>query len=97
MIDAETLFRFGIALALVLALIAGLAWVGRRQYGGSLRLPGGGRRIGVVEAAAIDGRSRLVLVRRDEAQHLLVVHPSGVTVVETGIRTPAAENPRPAA
>jgi flagellar protein FliO/FliZ len=85
-IDAETLLRFAVALAIVLALIAGLAWLGKRPLGQNLR---GGRRLRVVEATAIDGRSRLVLVRRDEREHLILVHPSGACVVETGIAPPA--------
>ncbi len=85
MIDVETLLRFAIALAVVLALIAGLAWIGRRQFGGS---PRGGRRLRVIEAAAIDSRSRVVLVRRDEREHLILVHPGGASVVESGITAP---------
>jgi flagellar protein FliO/FliZ len=85
-IDPETLFRFAIALALVLALIAGLAWIGKRQFGGS---PRGGRRLRVIEATALDGRSRLVLVRRDEREHLILVHSGGASVIETGIAVPA--------
>ena len=86
MIEFETLMRFGIALALVLALIAGLAWLGRRQLGSA---PGGGRRLRVVESAAIDSRSRVVLVRRDEREHLILVHAGGATVVESGFVAPA--------
>jgi flagellar protein FliO/FliZ len=91
MTDLDLLLRFGVALAVVLALIAGITWVGRTYLGqGRIGAIGGRRRrIAVVEAAPIDAKSRLVLVRRDEAEHLLVLGPSGATVVETGIRNPA--------
>lgn len=87
MIDAETLIRFGGALALVLALIAGLAWLGKRNQRVG---PRGGRRLSIVEAAAIDSRSRAVLVRRDDVEHLIVLHSGGALVVESAIRPPVA-------
>ena len=46
------------------------------------------RRLDVIEARAIDARRRLVLVRRDGVEHLLLLTPSGDTVVETGIVPP---------
>lgn len=86
MIDAETLLRFGSALAFVLALIAGLAWLGRRnQIGGSRP----GRRLGVVETVALDGKARAVLLRRDDVEHLVILHAGGTAVVETAIRPPS--------
>ncbi len=87
MIDLETLLRFALALVLVLVLIAGLSWAGRKYLvGRGFGARGGAaRRLGILEATAIDSRARLVLVRRDDAEHLLVVTASGATVIETGI------------
>ncbi|MBV9859267.1 MAG: flagellar biosynthetic protein FliO [Alphaproteobacteria bacterium] len=49
--------------------------------------PGGAkRRLGIIEAAAIDSKRRLVLLRRDEVEHLVLIGPDGSTVVESGIR-----------
>ncbi len=85
MIDVETYLRFGSALALVLALIAGLTWLAKRKLGAGIRT---GRRLRVVEAAAIEGRTRAVLIRRDDVEHLVVIHSGGATLIETGIRPP---------
>ena len=94
MIDLETLLRFGLALALVLALIAGLAWLAKRGMFGALPITGGPRRrrLTVIETAALDGRTRAVLLRRDATEHLVVVGPHGVAVVERGLG-PATPHP----
>ena len=43
------------------------------------------RRLALVEALPLDGRRRLVLVRRDDTEHLLLVGGSADLVVERGI------------
>jgi flagellar protein FliO/FliZ len=79
--------RFLVALAIVLALIAAATWFARRYLSsGIIGNLGGRRRLSVVEYAMLDGKSRLVLVRRDETEHLLVLGPSGAVVVESGIQ-----------
>ena len=60
----------------VLALIGAAAWLVRRF--GANRLGGGsarGRqpRLAVIDAATVDGRRRLVLIRRDNIEHLLMI------------------------
>ncbi len=81
--DLALVFRALLALAFVLALIAGATWLARR-YLGSTVFTGlsARRRLSIVESLPIDGKSRLVLVRRDNAEHLLVIGPSSATVVE---------------
>ena len=85
-------FQFVLALAFVLALILAAAWLFRRFGRGRVNAPrrrtAGMRRLAVVEAVAIDTRRRLVLVRRDNREHLLILGPQGETVVETGIAIP---------
>lgn len=85
MIDLWTLARFVAALLFVLALIGGAAWVARRYAAGGAIGPGGRRRLSLVETLFLDGKSRLVLVRRDDAEHLLVLGPQGAQVVERNI------------
>lgn len=82
-LDAMPLLRAAAALAVVLVLVMGASWLLRRA--GILTTAGGGAqgRLGVVAAKALDGRSRLVLVRRDGVEHLLAVTPTGVTLIET--------------
>ncbi|WP_246130456.1 FliO/MopB family protein [Nitrospirillum pindoramense] len=62
-------------LGLVLGFILVAGWLVRRFGGGALlRLPGRAqRRLGVVEAMALDPRRRLVLIRRDGVEHLLLL------------------------
>jgi hypothetical protein len=40
------------------------------------------------------GRRRLVLLRRDDVEHLVILSPTGETVVETGIPVPPAAETR---
>jgi hypothetical protein len=91
--------RFFIAFIVVLALIGGTAYVVRRF--GSNRLGGGtgrGRqpRLAVIDAAAVDGRRRLILIRRDNVEHLLMIGGPSDLVVEPNI-VRAAAAPREAA
>jgi len=80
--------KFFIAFAMVLALIGLTAWLVRRF--GANRLGGGnsrGRqpRLAVIDAATVDGRRRLVLIRRDNVEHLLMIGGPTDVVVEPNI------------
>ncbi|MGE4220666.1 MAG: FliO/MopB family protein [Alphaproteobacteria bacterium] len=93
-------FRFLVALGFVLGLIALAAWLARRFGLGGLMAGQAARasrrtarRLGVVEMAPLDARRRLVLIRRDEVEHLLLLGPDGDRVIESGIRPVAAEPP----
>jgi len=79
---------FILAFVAVLALIAAVAWAVRRFAGNRLgahtnrsRMP----RLAVIDAAAVDGRRRLVLVRRDNVEHLLMIGGPTDIVVEPNI------------
>jgi flagellar protein FliO/FliZ len=50
------------------------------------------RRLGVVESTSIDGRRRLLLVRRDNVEHLIMTGGPVDVLLETSIPAP----PRPA-
>jgi len=89
--DSEYL-RFVLALVLVLGLILLLAWLLRRFGAGGLVRPGGKRRLQIVETAAAGPRHRLMLVRRDDTEHLILMGPNGDVVVERGIHPPADSN-----
>jgi flagellar protein FliO/FliZ len=79
--------KFFIAFAVVLALIGLTAWLVRRF--GANRLGGGARgrqpRLAVIDAATVDGRRRLVLIRRDNVEHLLMIGGPTDVVVEPNI------------
>ena len=72
----------------VLALIGGVAWGVRRFANNRIgantargRMP----RLAVIDAAAVDARRRLVLVRRDNVEHLLMIGGPSDIVVEPNI------------
>ncbi|MHA1523155.1 MAG: flagellar biosynthetic protein FliO [Alphaproteobacteria bacterium] len=90
--EISEIVQFAAALLFVLALIILVAWVLRRYFGGGARAGGSPlrrreRRLGVVEAAQIGNRHRLVLVRRDDREHLLLLGGSNELVVESNITT----------
>src|ERR1044072_8325636 len=79
---------FIVAFIVVLALIGVAAWLVRRFATSRLgantqrgRMP----RLAVIDAAAVDGRRRLVLVRRDNVENLLMIGGPSDIVVEPNI------------
>lgn len=84
----QTPVNFILAFVFVLALIGLAAWLVRR-FGGSRLGANTGRgrmpRLAVIDAAAVDGRRRLVLVRRDNVEHLLMIGGPSDIVVEPNI------------
>ncbi len=93
--------RFFLAFLVVLGLIGISAWAIRRFGAG--RLGGGaarGRqpRLAVIDYAAVDGRRKLILVRRDNVEHLLMIGgPTDVVVEPNIVRAAAATVARPTA
>lgn len=87
--------RFFIAFLVVLGLIGLTAWLVRRF--GANRLGGAGARgrqprLAVIDAATVDGRRRLVLIRRDNIEHLLMIGgPTDVVVEQNIVRAAGRE------
>jgi|SRR5262245_37481931 len=79
--------RFFIAFLVVLALIGLTAWLVRRFGANRLGNAARGRqpRLAVIDAATVDGRRRLVLIRRDNVEHLLMIGGPSDLVVEPNI------------
>ena len=91
--DFALYLRFLLALIAVLALIGALAWLARRfGLGGAIATRTGGRvrRLGVVEVLPVDARRRLLLIRRDGVEHLILTGATADIVIETGIPVPAS-------
>ncbi len=92
--------RFFIAFLIVLGLIAVTAWVVRRFGGerlGATRLDRRQPRLAVIDAAAVDGRRRLILIRRDNVEHLLMIGgPTDVVIEPNIVRAVAATREPPA-
>jgi len=89
--------RFVLALVFVLGLIGAFGLLVRRYGPGAglaVRPRGQDRRLAVTEVLTLDARRRLVLVRRDDVEHLLLLGQEGDRVVESGIRV---ASPSPAA
>jgi flagellar protein FliO/FliZ len=76
-----------------------LGWLARRF--GSERLGAAGARgrqprLAVIDAAAIDGRRRLILIRRDNVEHLLMIGGPTDLIVEPNIVRATAREAAPA-
>ncbi|MCU0893002.1 MAG: flagellar biosynthetic protein FliO [Rhodospirillales bacterium] len=80
--------QFALALGFVLALIGGLALLAQRFGLGHAPRRGAQRRLAVAEVMALDAKHKLVLVRRDKVEHLIVLGPGAPAVVETGLPAP---------
>ena len=84
--------RFVAALAFVVALIVGLAW-GVRRFGlvgaAAVARRSGDRRLAVVEVLPVDTKRRLLLLRRDGIEHLVMLGAERDLVIEIGVRAPA--------
>jgi flagellar protein FliO/FliZ len=89
--DIDSYLRCVLALAFVLGLMFALAWVMRRFMAPGLVRPRGAlRRLTIVESLALDPKRRLILVRRDGREHLLLVGGATDLLVEGGISAPEA-------
>ena len=80
------LLACGIAALIVLALVYRLAFAHRlRVPGGRTRQP----RLGLVDAFSLDGQRQLVLVRRDNVEHLVMIGGPNDVLVESQINRAA--------
>jgi flagellar protein FliO/FliZ len=94
--DVIDLARYLGALLLVLALV-GFAALAARRYGLAGFVQGTvQRRLSIVETMMIGPRQKLMIIRRDGAEHLVLVGPQGANVIEAGIAARAAEPAFPA-
>ena len=84
-------FKFLLVLFLVIGLIGLFGFLLRRIGFGGVRVTAGrGRRLGIQEVLPVDARRRLVLVRRDDREHLILLGAAQDIVIETDIAAPAA-------
>jgi flagellar protein FliO/FliZ len=81
--------RFVVAFVLVLGLIGAGALLWRKFFGTGPLSPLGPRgrqpRLAVIDAAAVDARRRLILIKRDNVEHLLMIGGPTDIVVESNI------------
>lgn len=90
------IFRFVVALVFVLGLIGVLTIVAKRA-GLSPRATrstaGAKKRLSIIEVMAIDAKRRLVLIRRDDREHLVLLGVDRDLVVESNVASPVEQPP----
>ena len=94
--EGSLIVRFVVAFVIVLGLIGLTFWLIRRFGGarvGNAALKGRQPRLAVIDAAPVDGRRRLVLIRRDNVEHLLMLGGPSDFVVEQNIVRAVPVNP----
>jgi flagellar protein FliO/FliZ len=100
-VELSYIAQFFLAFLIVLALIVGTFWLIRRfganRMGGD-KARGRQPRLAVIDAAAVDSRRRLILIRRDNVEHLMMIGgPSDVVIEQNIVRAvpvaPAREAP----
>lgn len=100
--DFESYYRFVLALGFVLGLIWMATWAVKR-FGVERNLTGQtgakGKRLAIIEVQPLDARRKLVLLRRDSIEHLVILGASQELLVEAGIEAPGESpdlvKPRP--
>ncbi len=78
--------RFALALALVLGLIMLCSWLMRRFRPGAFSaMQAGGRRLQLIESLTVGPQQRLVIIRRDDREHLLMLGADAGALIECDI------------
>ena len=86
----NTVLTILIALAVVLLLIILAVWALKLVFNATGRAARGrAKRLGVVDVSPVDQKRQLVLVRRDNVEHLLLIGGNQDVVIESGITTEA--------
>lgn len=84
--DPTDYLRFAAALIFVLALLGAFAFIARSSgFLTNLQRKPGHRRLSTVESLMLDARRRVVIVRRDDKEHVILLSAQSETVLESGI------------
>src|SRR3712207_4820240 len=88
-IEASRPVQIAAAVAIFLILLLLFFLVARKLTGARLMMPGSGRsrqpRLGIVDIYDLDRQRQLVLLRRDNVEHLLLIGGLNDVVIETNI------------
>jgi len=87
------LLRYFGALLLVLAMVGGAGLLARRFGVPGVTKPTNIKRLAVVETLMVGPRQRLIIVRRDGVEHLVLSSPDGASIIESGIPAKSASLP----
>jgi flagellar protein FliO/FliZ len=85
----DVLRYFG-ALLLVLAMVGGAGLLARRFGVPGVTKAASIKRLAVVETLMLGPRQRLIILRRDDVEHLVLSGPDGASVIESGIPAKAS-------
>ncbi|HEY1545055.1 MAG TPA: flagellar biosynthesis protein FliO [Xanthobacteraceae bacterium] len=95
--DMPLAVRVVVAIVVVIALICAIGYLVHRFGAGALNAASAVRgrqpRLAVIDAAAVDGRRRLLLIRRDNVEHLIMIGGPSDVVIEPNIVRAAAAAP----
>lgn len=92
--DVLDFARYFAALLLVLGLIGAAGLVTRKFGVPGLAKPAKTRRIQIVETLMLSPRQKIALIRRDDVEHMVMITPTGATVIESGITPPPQAEPQ---
>ena len=87
------LLRYFGALLLVLAMVGGAGLLARRFGVPGVTKATNIKRLAVVETLMVGPRQRLIIVRRDQVEHLVLSGPDGASIIESGIPAQSASAP----
>lgn len=90
----NTLLNSAFALGIVLVLIVLGLWALKLLTNSTAKLGGSKKRLMVVDSAQVDGKRRVILLRRDNIEHVIMTGGPEDLVIETGIV--ASPEPAPA-
>lgn len=83
MFETVTFIKAGLALVFILGMIGSISW-GYKYF--LLKSPGQKsykKRIYILENRTLDSKNRLVLIKRDQVEHLILLNHSAPQVVES--------------
>src|SRR3990167_1032787 len=88
--NVDIYLSFFVAFGLIIMLIGLAAWLARfLGYNTTLSLRGQKlRRLSIVDAIALDAKRRLILVSRDDVEHLICIGGGTDFMVEHNVKTP---------
>ena len=92
--EVSAYFQFVLALLFVLALILFFAY-GAKKFGLMARVTVNsaktkGKRLNIIEILPVDARRKLMLIRRDDVEHLVMLGNERDIVIELNIKTKAS-------
>lgn len=96
--ESVSFFPYFLSLIFVLGLIMGVAWLMARSgfttgtWFKSLNA-GKNRRLEILETMPLDARRRVVIFRRDDKEHVLIIGATSEHILESDIKNPNQVTP----